>query len=126
MSEVVTLLGSGAVGAVVAAIINGFFNKRKLSAEATNIISQAAGGVVQNLQDDNTRLRAANALVSDRERRTRRAIRKRDEEFREILDEHRLWDMTVAEKLRKAGIDVPDPPNLIFPDFEMEESEDIL
>lgn len=115
----ISILGTGSVVAVISAIVNGFLNKRKLSAEATSIITQAAGGIVQNLQDDNTRLRTVNTKIEARYNRSVRSIRQRDEIFRVRLTEHMKWDELVAEKLRGLGIEIIDPPKLVLPDLDL-------
>lgn len=109
-------LSSGAVVAVITAMITGVINRKRLGAEATSIITQAAGGMVKTLQDDNARLRAEYATMrierdeqEDRERERDR----RDEQLRKALEAHGEWDRQVAAMLRGAGLDVPPPPTLI-------------
>ncbi len=54
---VLAILGSAGFTAIIGAIINAVFNRRKLSAEATQIITQAAAGTVENVMKDNATLR---------------------------------------------------------------------
>lgn len=123
---VVAILGASAVATVLGAIIQGVINKRKLSAEATSIITQAAGGLVKDLQTDNGRLRAENARSSLREERSRGSVRRRDEAFRRVLDGHVRWDKLVVEALRQAGIQLPDPPELYLPDIDYDDDDETL
>jgi len=115
------LLGTGAIAAVLGAVVNGIINRRKLTAEATSIITQAAGGMVQNLQTDNGRLRAENITAVQRFTRYRTAVRKRDREFEYQLELHMEWHNLVAERLKAAGIDVPPPPRLELPEIDFDE-----
>jgi hypothetical protein len=55
------LLGSAGLAAVLVAVINAVVNRRKLGAEATKMISDAAAGAVKDARDDNVRLRAENS-----------------------------------------------------------------
>lgn len=55
--DILQFLGGAGVAAVVAAVINAFVNRRKLSAEATEIITKASAGVVENIMKDNAELR---------------------------------------------------------------------
>ena len=121
MNVVLQFLGTGAVAAVIGAVLNAIINRRKLTAEATSIITQAAGGIVQNLQTDNGRLRAENITGTQRFNRYRSAVRKRDRAFEEQLELHWHWHELVAEKLKTVGIDVPPPPRLELPEIEFDE-----
>lgn len=112
------VVGSSGVTAVVVAVITAIVNRRKLSAEATNIISQAAGGVVERLENENIRLTTANdkltVRVADLEKRERQRDH-RDHLFEEQVRMHQVYDEGLAIRLRNAGItDVPPPPPLLF------------
>lgn len=127
VSMIVAILGASSVTALVAGVVNGFINKKKLSADVASVLTTAAGGVVLHLQNDNTRLRAEEVKSRGREMRQRAAIRKRDEEFRSTLQQHHRWDVMMVEKLREAGIDVPNPPKLNLPEvaFDYDDDEEI-
>lgn len=125
-SVLVQILGASAIATVLGAVVQGIINKRKLSAEATSIITQAAGGLVKDLQTDNGRLRAENARSSLREERSRYAVRRRDDAFRRVLDGHSKWDRLVVKALREAGIQIPDPPELYLPDVDYDDDDDTL
>lgn len=56
----VAVLTSAGVCAIVSALIGGMFSRRKMSAEATQIITTAAGSFVEQVQSDNAALRIEN------------------------------------------------------------------
>lgn len=56
-SELAIALMAAGGATIIGAILNAFFNRRKLSAEATQIITQAAAGTVENVMKDNNSLR---------------------------------------------------------------------
>lgn len=108
-----SLLGAGVLGAIV----QGFMNRRKLGAEATDIITKAAGGIVSRLEKENTRITAA---LSTANRRIDELERAKDEwdvqrhELRETLTVHSAFDQEVVRRLRDLGIvDLPEPPPLL-------------
>ena len=95
------ILTSAVVAAVLAAVVTGLFTRRKLSAEATKIITDAASGVVADLRaeraTDQLELRGLKA-----ENRTQAAA----------LRVHSVWDRKAYEALQRQGIDLPEPPPL--------------
>lgn len=109
-------LGTLGLGSVLAAMVSGFFSRRKLGADATEIITKAASGVVERIEADNERLRED----LEREREERKAER---DDFRRVVDEHTAvlqlhaaWDHMAVVKLQEAGIrDLPTPPPLYDP-----------
>ena len=115
------ILGSGAISGIAVAIITALFNRRRIKAETTSLITAAAGGIVQNLQDDNVRLRGEVAKAEFREVRRKKAEKERDKEFRLQLQAHREHDLRIVEALRGAGIAIDDPPLLDFRDYEWDE-----
>src|SRR5690349_6509939 len=63
---IAAVLGTGGLGAIIGAIITGLSSRKKLGAEATEIITNAAAGVVKNLQGEIERQVKVNAgLVKD-------------------------------------------------------------
>lgn len=113
------LIGSSGVTAVLISVVTALFNKRKLRADATSIISQAAGGLVEQIAADNTRLRAENATLEGRADRLESAARRRDKRDAKIqasIAKHNDYDIELAQMLRDAGINVPDPPALVWPE----------
>ena len=106
------MLGAGSIGAIFLAVINGFFGRRKLSAEATQIITDAAGGLVQRLDDQvrdyDTRFKAVSADL-DRERRERQQHERSTDERLAI---HAAWDRGVVLEAQQQGFHLPPPPPL--------------
>jgi hypothetical protein len=108
VSPVLQLLGSGALGALLLAVVNGIFSKRKLSAEATNIITKAASGVVERLEKENTRqsarLESQQATIDSHARLLRQQG--------EAIAIHAFWDNQAFTVAKDHGIDLPEPPPL--------------
>ena len=50
MTTLVTLLAGGAVGTIIATLIAALFNRKKISAEAAQLISQAGAGIAQTVE----------------------------------------------------------------------------
>jgi len=114
------LFGSAAVAAVLGAIVNGVVNRRKLGAEATSIITQAAGGIVATLQADNIRLRAEAVDLKaqvDSFVKTDRRRGFRDDQMRRAFQAQSDYSTMCAQTMRAAGIEIIDPPLVLF-DFE--------
>lgn len=142
---IVAALGSGAVGAVIAALVTGLFTKRKLGAEATEIITKAASGVVESLNGEMVRMtstlatvrleaaeaearhkveRAADKASHDLQRAEDKARHAREmEAVRRVLQLHVAWDLLARAKLSEHGIDLPDAPPLLPPLIEVAEEE---
>lgn len=132
LDAVLLLVGAGGISTIVAALIAGFFNKRKLSAESTEIIQRAAGAQVERLEAENIGLRkdreddrARIAVLEDKvdaaseaARRANRRIRSLERErneLRRILEIHGAWDFMAIAKLRELGVNfeaLPDAPPL--------------
>lgn len=109
-----SLAGFG-VGAVVVAVLNGLFNKRKLSAEATKIITDAASGIVERLEQENARIVAANTLLEGKVQATQieqATQREHQRQVDQVLAMHALWDKQVVEIAAQHDIDLPTPPPL--------------
>ena len=116
-NEILLQLMLSATGAgVLGAIVNGVINRRKLGAEATNIITQAATGVVERLEAeverkdrqslaDHVRIQGLEARFEDNDI-TLRAMR-------EALQVHAVWDHRVIVELGKHGVMLPAPPPLM-------------
>lgn len=110
------ILGSSGITAVVVALISALFNRRKLQAEATSIISNAAGGVVTNLFADNTRLREENAEL----RNENELLREQFDEFKKnvkiALDSLQQYATRQAALLQSNGIKAEKPPKITLPE----------
>lgn len=108
---VVAALASGGIGAIVVAIINGFFSKRKFGAEAAEIITRAAAGVVESLEGQ---LNAQRQLLEVKEQafeNERNRWRMEREENQRAWERHIQWDREVIDLVQKqAGIELPAAP----------------
>ena len=136
---IVAVLTSSSIAAIFAALINGAFTKRKLSAESTELIQRAASGVVQDMREqldaakrEMTDLRIEQRAEIARMRDEHRAqvtgmieehlkeLQKRDrdaveerERWRHLLQLHVAWDWIAIETLAALNIDLPDPPPIL-------------
>lgn len=89
--QLLTLLGGGAgIGSVITAL----FSRRKLSADTAKVLTDAASGVIRDLQEQ----------IDDLKEWKREQVK--------LNREHRLWDADVVAHLKSAGITVPEPPTL--------------
>jgi len=99
LQVVTAVFGSGLLTAVVTAL----FNKRKLTADAAKMITDAAASVTQTMS---TRLQELEA--KDRERELAENI------FRQKLEMHEAWDRKLVIKIRQIdpNVIIEDPPSL--------------
>jgi len=116
---IVAILGAGGIGAVLAAIVTGLFSKRKLGAEATEIITKAAAGVVTNLQAEidrqvELRLEQAAANTATIETLLKDHANEMDE-VRRVLQLHVAWDSIAIARMAEVGIELPPAPPLLPP-----------
>lgn len=111
------VLGAGGLGAILAAIVTGLFSKRKLGAEATEIITKAAAGVVTNLQDELVRQQGVNTALVAKHTAAMDALveshAEEMEEVRRVLQLHVAWDAIAIAKMADVGIDLPPAPPLL-------------
>lgn len=109
---IIALLGGGSIAGILGAVINGIFSRRKLGADATEVITKAASGVVERIEQDNERLRKEVETHEERDAYWRGLIA----EHTRVLQLHAAWDHMAVQKLREAGItDLPDPPPVYHP-----------
>lgn len=73
MNNIVALAASGSVVALISAVVGGFFAQRKISAEASQLITQAGAGIattvegfVDRITKENSDLRADNKNLTDK------------------------------------------------------------
>lgn len=112
----VYVLGAGGLGAIITAIIAAVSSKRKLGAEATKIITDAAAGVVTNMQQEIDRQKRQN----DEDRADHRAAiqtlmfnhAEEMEEVRRVLQLHVAWDAIAIAKMADFGVQLPPAPPL--------------
>jgi uncharacterized membrane protein YebE (DUF533 family) len=113
------ILGSGGAGAILAAIVTGLFSKRKLGAEATEIITKAAAGVVTNMQAEIDRqVKRNDDLIHDHKQAMRDLVEAHNQEMenvRRVLQLHVAWDAIAISKMNDMGIHLPPPPPLLPP-----------
>lgn len=113
------ILGTISSSAVVAAIVTGLFSKRKLGAEATEIITKAAAGVVTNMQAEIDRQVHRNEELVTQHQLEMAAMAARHEremsEVRQVLQLHVAWDLIAIAKMKDLGIDLPPAPPLLPP-----------
>lgn len=117
---IIAVLAGGGVSAVVAAMVTGFFSKKKLGAEATEIITNAAAGVVTSMQgqlsrsdqarhDDQLRHERAMASMAEAHVKERR-------EWQKVLQLHVAWDVMAIARMAEAAqsdsqiLPLPPPP----------------
>ena len=116
---IVAILGAGGMGAIFAAIVTGLFSKRKLGAEATEIITKAAAGVVTNLQAEIDRQVKARTDDATTHRETMdRLIASHNREMaevRRVLQLHVAWDALAIARLGDLGVSLPPAPPLLPP-----------
>lgn len=120
MDPIIQILLSAGGATILAAIINAVMNRRKLSAEATEIITRAAAGTVENVTKDNEllrekvlkleekieQMRAAQALHDARER----AHLEAEERCRRHTQQGDAYTAVLISRLRALDQEIPVPP----------------
>lgn len=115
----ITALGAGGLGAIIAAVVTGLFSKKKLGAEATEIITKAASGVVISIEAELKR--SVEGRTADRSEfeeaiaELKAAHAREMEEVRQVLQLHVAWDALAIAKLAEVGVDLPLAPPLLPP-----------
>jgi len=124
VAAVLQLVGSAGLATVLLAVVNAIVNRRKLGAEATKVISEAAAGTVKDVREDNTRLREENrelrarvTALEDREEQREEEWDQERDDWRRVLQVHAAWDALAIERVsgREPPIDLPDAPPLTPP-----------
>lgn len=114
---IAAVLGAGGLGAILAAIIAGLFSKRKLGAEAAEIITKAAAGVVTNMQSEIDRqVKRNDDLIHEHHQFIERVMESHADEideFRRVLQLHVAWDSIAIAEMSKLGISLPPAPPLL-------------
>lgn len=113
------LLGVGGLSAIIASIVTGLFSRRKLGAEATEIITKAAAGVVTNMQSEIDRQVKRNEELINHHKAEMSALVSSHsaeiEEVRRVLQLHVAWDAIAIAEMSKLGVDLPPAPPLLPP-----------
>jgi uncharacterized membrane protein YebE (DUF533 family) len=113
---VVAALSAGGLGAILAAVVGGLFSKRKLGAEATEIITKAAAGVVTDLRSELDRIVLARKADQAEHEKTIEEMAaahvKERGEFMRVLQLHVAWDAIAIAKLGELGVELPPAPPL--------------
>jgi hypothetical protein len=127
MSDVINLVAAAGGGGVIAAVVNALFNKRKLSAEATEIITKAAAGTVALAVSDNTALRAEIAelrarvdLLAETARiheQRERAWQQHEERYRWHLERWSRYANALLTLLNASKIKVAEEMPSLYPDL---------
>lgn len=114
---IIAILGAGGFGAIVAAIVTGLFSKKKLGAEAAEIISKAAAGVVTNLEAELTRqVKARESAQREHDAQMAKLAAAHvgeREEWRRVLQLHVAWDAIAIAKMAEFGVNLPPTPPLL-------------
>lgn len=114
---VIGILGGGGMASIVAAVVAGLFSKRKLGAEATDIITKAAAGVVTTVEAElNRQIKAREEAAAEHrvEIEEMRAAREAEmAEVRRVLQLHVAWDAIAIAKLAVLGVEMPPAPPLL-------------
>lgn len=114
-AEIIRTLVALGVGGVLVAVVNGLFSKRKLSADATKIITDAASGVVLVLKAENARVTEQNTRLNarlDATDREQTLLRDENRALAELVAVHGQWDQQAFTMLKNQGIELPPPPPL--------------
>jgi hypothetical protein len=113
--EILRWFTSFGVAGVLLAVVNGLFGKRKLSAEATKIITDAASGTLKDVRDENVRLLARTATLESRVTAVEHENQQQARHLRQtdaLIVVHGEWDRQAFYAARNKGIDLPEPPPL--------------
>ena len=114
-NEVLRWLTSFGISAVVLALVNGLFLRRKMSAEATKLITDAASGTLNGVWEENKRLLGRQAATEARLDAVERENRLQAEHQRQtdaLIVVHGEWDRQAYYAARDKGIQLPQPPPL--------------
>lgn len=116
---VIAILGTGGFSAILGAVITGMFSKRKIGAEATDIITKAAAGVVTNMQSEIDRqVKRNDDLIAEHKAQMQTICdshAREMEEVRRVLQLHVAWDAIAIAKISELGVTLPPAPPLLPP-----------
>lgn len=116
MNAGVWLPVAAAIGAVLAAIVAAMSNRKKLGADATEIITRAAAGVVDDLREDRENMRKELEESRAEHKRDREEYHREMDNIKYTLQLHAAWDALAVAELGKHGIsNLPPVPPLLPP-----------
>jgi hypothetical protein len=111
---VLSIIGAGGAGAVFTATMNAIMQRKRLGAQAADIIQRAAAGVVATMQDEDARKGRRIAELERREELLEKRVdcleRERDAD-RHAQMLHAAWDHLALQELG-ADTKLPPPPPL--------------
>lgn len=115
MNQWLTAFTGLGIGSVLVVLFQGLFGRRKLSAEATKIITDAASGVVEIQKAELARVLASNVVLGgqvEAQRIQLEELQRVVHKTSEALAIHAFWDSQAVDIAREHGIDLPPPPPL--------------
>ena len=113
------ILGAIGLSSIIAAAINAISNRKKTGADATKVITDAALGVVTQLQD-----RIKVLLTEVNELRTRQDEQDRkDAAARRVLRKHHEWDLALVRVINQQ---LPNHADLLPPPPLLEDEPEFL
>lgn len=105
---IATIIGALGLGGILAAAINAVSNRKKTGADATKVLTDAALGIVTQLQ---SRIKDLLAEVSElKEREDERDAR--EDQARRALLKHHEWDLALVRVINE---NLPDHADLLPP-----------
>lgn len=119
---IIQIVGTILGGSVLAALLNAVFGRKKMSADVAARLNEAAGGLVERVEDDNERLRKENKALEEEvhkatatartaDERAYRAER-RSERLAEVLRDYVAYAARQTVALRAVGGVIEDPPDV--------------
>lgn len=106
--ELIRLVGAFFASSVLTTLLTGWQNRRKMSADAVNILQTAAGTAVERSERDNARLREENAQAHLEKRQAER----HNELLIDAVHALSAYSKRQSEEIRRLGGRLEDPPDL--------------
>lgn len=107
-NQLFQLLGSIGGASIVAAVVNAIINRRKMGADVTKVIQEAAGTAVERVEKDNARLREENEKLWVK----LRACEQENATLIDAVRDQQAYSRRQSEEIRRLGGTVEDPPDL--------------
>lgn len=112
---IIQLLGAIFGAGVLTAIVNAFFQRKKMSADVVKTINEAADSAVKRVEDDNLRLRQENRELKERVEEVEeeaRTARRRAERLTDALISYVSYAGRQTDVIRGLGGVIEDPPEV--------------